>query len=62
MKAHESIRFDVRRSLQAERRARRAWRARVAAAFRSIAHGIDRRTAQQRSWEFFRSGGTRRPE
>jgi len=53
--------FNGRGSQQSERRVNRASRARVAAAFQSIARGIDRRTAQQRSWDFFRSGGTRRP-
>ena len=36
---------------------RRALRARVAAAFRNLANGIDRRTAQDRTWDFFSSSG-----
>jgi len=58
MRAHESTMFNGRGSQQSERRVNRALRARVAAAFQSIAGGIDRRAAQQRSWDFFRSGGT----
>jgi hypothetical protein len=61
MRAHESTIFNGRRSPQSERRVNRALRARVTDAFQRIARGIDGRTAQQRSWDFFRSGGTCRP-
>jgi hypothetical protein len=50
---HKSTMFNGRGSAQAGRRLR----ARVAAAFRSTANGIDQRTAQDRTWEFFSSGG-----
>ena len=49
----KSTMFNGRGPAQAEKRLR----ARVAAAFRNIANGIDRRTAQDRTWDFFRSGG-----
>jgi hypothetical protein len=49
----KSTMFNGRGSAQAERRLR----ARVAAAFRNAANGIDRRTAQERTWDFFSSGG-----
>jgi len=42
-----------RSSAQAEKRLR----ARVAAAFRNAANGIDPRAAQDRTWDFFSSGG-----
>jgi len=57
--------FNRRGSAQAEKHVRRVLRARVAAAFRNAANGIDRRTAQDRTWDFFSSGGadwTRRLE
>jgi hypothetical protein len=50
---YKSMMFNGRGSAQAERRLR----ARVAAAFRNAANGIDRRTAQDRTWDFFSSGG-----
>jgi hypothetical protein len=49
---YRSMMFKGRGSAQAEKRLR----ARVSAAFRSIANGIDRRTAQVRTWDFFSSG------
>lgn len=49
---YRSMMFNGRGSAQAER----YLRARVAAAFRNIANGIDRRTAQDRTWDFFNSG------
>ena len=52
-KSGKSTMFNGRGSAQAEKRLR----ARVAAAFRNLANGIDRRTAQDRSWDFFSSGG-----
>ena len=42
-------------SPETPKRAQRSLRARVAAAFRSIS--ADRRTAQERTWDFFSSTG-----
>jgi hypothetical protein len=53
---HKSTMFNGRGSAQAGRRLR----ARVAAAFQSIANGIDSRTAQDRTWDFFSSGAADR--
>jgi hypothetical protein len=55
--ANKSTTFNGRGSAQAEQRVLRVLRARVAAAFQSVARGIDRRTAQERTWDFFSSGG-----
>lgn len=48
---YRSMMFDGRGSAQAEKHLR----ARVAAAFRSVTRGIDARTAQDRSWDFYLS-------
>ena len=55
--ARNSTILDGDKSAIAEKRVLRILRARVVAAFRNLAKGIDRRTAQERTWDFFSSGG-----
>jgi len=55
--ARNSTILDGDKSAIAEKRVLRILRARVVAAFRNLAKGIDRRTAQDRTWNFFSSGG-----
>jgi hypothetical protein len=45
------------KSIQTQRRARRSPRARIAAAFRELARGVDEATARKRTNAFYRSSG-----
>jgi hypothetical protein len=46
------------KSTQDRRTARRGLRIRIAAAFRKFANGVDERTANDRTHNFYRSSGT----
>lgn len=47
----------ARKSIQPSRRTARNLRARVVAAFRDLARGVDERTARDRTHAFYRSSG-----
>jgi hypothetical protein len=46
-----------RNSTQSQKRTQRNLRARIAAAFQEIAHGVDQRTAHEQTRGFYRSSG-----
>ncbi len=52
-----TTRPDRRNSTQFQKRTQRNLRARIAAAFRDIARGVDERTAHERTRDFYRSSG-----